>query len=211
MVKPVTRISVMPNLPEELSRLHDLAYNLRWSWDHATVALFRRLDNNLWLETNYNPVWMLGRISQERLQEVQDDPSFITSLDRVWNEYTAYMTNPKTWYRSNHGNFDTPYIAYFSMEFGLTACFRNYSGGLGVLSGDHLKSASDLDLPLVGVGLLYQEGYFEQYLNASGYQQESYPINDYPNLPVQPVLNKKGERIVIEVPLADKTLKALAW
>lgn len=211
MVKPVTRISVMPNLPEELNRLRDLAYNLRWSWDHATVALFRRLDNNLWLETNYNPVWMLGRISQERLQEAKDDPSFLASLDRVWNDFTAYMTNTKTWYRSNYGNFEIPFIAYFSMEFGLTACFRNYSGGLGVLSGDHLKSASDLDLPLVGVGLLYQEGYFEQYLNAAGYQQESYPINDYPNLPVQPVLNDKGERVVIEVPLAAATLKALAW
>lgn len=211
MVKPVTRISVMPNLPPELSRLRDLAYNMRFSWDHATVGLFRRLDNNLWIETNYNPVWMLGLIKQERLQEVQADPSFMASLDRVWNSFTAYMDNPKSWYRTHYGDFTIPYIAYFSMEFGLAACFRNYSGGLGILSGDHLKSASDLDLPLVGVGLLYQEGYFEQYLNSGGYQQELYPINDYPNLPVQPVLNDKGERLVIEVPLGDKTLKALAW
>ncbi len=211
MVKPVTRISVMPNLPEELNRLRDLAYNLRWSWDHATVGLFRRLDNSLWMETNYNPVWMLGRIDQERLQEVKEDASFMASLERVWASFNEYMHNPKTWYRNTYGDYDKLTIAYFSMEFGLTSCFRNYSGGLGVLSGDHLKSASDLDLPLVGVGLLYQEGYFEQYLNPSGYQQELYPINDYPNLPVQPVFDHKGKRLVIEVPLADKTLKALVW
>src|SRR5262249_19046497 len=105
-----------------------------------------------------------------------------------------------------------PYIAYFSTEFGLTECLRNYSGGLGVLSGDHLKSASDLGLPLVGIGVLYQEGYFSQYLNADGYQQEGYPVNDYANLPVTRMVDQNnGKPILVAVPIAGRTLYAQIW
>jgi starch phosphorylase len=198
-------------LPQELERLRDLALNLRWAWDHQTLNLFRRLDPELWVSTDYNPIKLLGLITQERLLELIDDPSFMAQLDRTWDEFVNYMDDPKTWYRTTYGEVDGPYIAYFSMEFGLTTCLRNYSGGLGILSGDHMKGASDLDLPLVGVGLLYQEGYFHQYLNASGYQQESYPVNDYPNLPVQPVRQSDGERLVITVPIGNDTLHALVW
>jgi glycogen phosphorylase len=211
VVQPITTITVTPDLPVELENLRELAYNIRWSWDHDSIGLFRRLDPQLWRETEYNPILLLGTISQQRLLEVAADASFVTELSKIYNDYQRYMTDQKTWYRTHYGEKPSPFIAYFSMEFGLAACLKNYSGGLGVLSGDHLKSASDLDLPLVGVGLLYQEGYFQQYLNTSGYQQESYPINDYPNLPVQPARDKSGERLVITVPIAQYMLKAYVW
>lgn len=211
MINPVAKIEVTPKLPPELNRLLEVAYNLRWSWDHESQALFRRLDNDLWVESDYNPVLLLGKVSQENLDNAIQDKSFMAHYKRVIDSFDEYMSAQDTWYRTNYGNHDAPFVAYFSMEFGLTTCFKNYSGGLGVLAGDHLKSASDLDIPLVGVGLLYQEGYFQQYLNQDGYQQELYPMNDYANLPVQPVYDADGKRMVITVPIANRTLYAYIW
>lgn len=212
MIKPVATVDVVPNLPPSLERLRDLAYNLRWSWDHETIALFRRLDRNLWDQTERNPVAMLGLLSQEALQAAAEDEAFLAHLDRVCSRFDSYMkpTN-KTWYERHYGAAEKPFIAYFSMEYGLTECLRNYSGGLGVLSGDHLKSASDLGLPLVGIGILYEEGYFHQYLNADGYQQQSYPINDYANLPVQPVLKPDGSQLVLTIPIANTSASVNVW
>lgn len=210
MINPVTTIEVTPNIPEELGKLLDLAYNMRWSWDHETTELFRRMDEPLWVKTNYNPVMLLGSISQDRLNELVQDKAFMNHFHRSCENQDAYM-EAETWYQQHYGSFDKPFIAYFSMEFGLTTCFQNYSGGLGVLAGDHMKSASDLGLPLVGVGLLYQEGYFQQYLNQDGYQQESYPINDFSNLPIKSLYDKDGNRLVITVPIANQTLHAYAW
>ncbi len=211
MVKPVTRINVIPNLPEPLRRLQELAFNMRWAWDHETIALFRRLDRDLWETTGHNPVWMLGLISQEKLQAASEDPAFMANLSAVCESFDTYMSDKGTWYKGHYSKLKRPTIAYFSMEFGITECLQSYSGGLGILSGDHLKSASDLDLPLVGVGLLYQEGYFQQYLNADGYQQELYPINDYSVLPV--ILQRKpdGTPIKISVPMPGRELYAQIW
>ncbi|NWF68390.1 MAG: alpha-glucan family phosphorylase [Chloroflexi bacterium] len=212
MVRPVTTVNVIPNLPQQLSRLHDLAYNLRWAWDHETVLLFRRLDPDLWVATGRNPVWMLGLVSQERLNAVCDDPAFLVHYNRVLQSLDNYMSTTNTWFKQHYGHLQNPpTIAYFSMEFGITECLQNYSGGLGVLSGDHLKSASDLGLPLVGVGLLYQEGYFQQYLNADGYQQENYPINDYGNMPVTLQRAADGDPIKISVPMPGRDLYAQIW
>ncbi len=211
MVKPVTRINVIPNLPEPLRRLQELAFNMRWAWDHETIALFRRLDRELWESTNHNPVWMLGLISQEKLLAASEDPAFMATLRSVCESFDAYMSDKETWYKTHHDKPKRPIIAYFSMEFGITECLQNYSGGLGVLSGDHLKSASDLDLPLVAVGLLYQEGYFQQYLNADGYQQELYPINDYSVLPVTLQRKADGTPIKISVPMPGRELYAQIW
>ena len=159
MIKPVATINVVPNLPEPLQALHKLAYNLRWTWDNETTTLWRRLDNDLWDKTGHNPVWMLGLISQERLETLQKDPAFMAHLNRADANFEAYMSAEDTWYRQQYGHLKTrPVIAYFSMEFGLTECVQNYSGGLGVLSGDHLKSASDLDLPLIGLGEAEYQG-----------------------------------------------------
>jgi starch phosphorylase len=212
MIKPVATVDVTPNLPPSLERLRELAYNLRWTWDHETIALFRRLDRDLWDQTGSNPVAMLGLISQDALQSAAEDEAFMAHLDRVCAQFDSYMVpNARTWYRRHYGEFEKPFIAYFSMEYGLTECLRNYSGGLGILSGDHLKSASDLGLPLVGIGLLYEEGYFYQYLNADGYQQQSYPINDYPNLPVHQVFNDDGSPLMIQVPIANSMAQVLVW
>ena len=211
MVKPVATVQVVPNLPEPLTRLRELAYNVRWSWDHDMIGLFRRIDRDLWETTGHNPVWMLGLIDQRRLETLCDDPAFMAQFQRVCDDFDAYMDATDTWYTRHHGKTDKPFIAYFSMEFGLTECLQNYSGGLGVLSGDHLKSASDLGIPLVGVGLLYQEGYFRQYLNADGYQQESYPINDYANLPVALQRDAKGEPLMISVKMPGSELFAQIW
>lgn len=210
MIKPVATINVVPNLPDPLIRLKEIAYNLRWAWHEETIALFRRLDPDLWRATEHNPVWMLGLVSQERLKSAAEDPAFLAHLQRVCDSFDEYMKAENTWFKKEFDiATDKPMIAYFSMEFGLAEALQNYSGGLGVLSGDHLKSASDLGLPLVGVGLLYQEGYFHQYLNADGYQQESYPINDYSNLPVSLQLDKSGKPIVISVPMPGRELYAV--
>jgi starch phosphorylase len=213
MVKPVTTVRVVPNLPPSLERLRELAYNLRWSWDHETIALFRRLDRDLWERTERNPVWMLGLISQPQLTAAASDEAFMAHLDRVCEAYDRYMGNTTTtWYAKRYGTPpEKPIIAYFSTEFGLADCLRNYSGGLGILSGDHLKSASDLGLPLVGVGVLFQEGYFAQYLNADGYQQEAYPINDYANQPVTCVLGSDNEPLLVSVQMPGRMLYAQIW
>jgi len=205
MVRPIATISVVPNLPEPLYRLEELAYNLRWAWDHETIALFRRVDRELWESTYHNPVAMLGQINQSRLEALCDDPAFMAHYRRVCDEFDAYMHPSHTWYSEKYGQLaEQPVIAYLSAEFGITECLQNYSGGLGILSGDHLKSASDLGIPLVGVGLLYQEGYFRQYLNNDGYQQESYPINDYATLPVSLMRKPDGTPIMISVQLPGR-------
>ncbi len=212
MVQPVARVNVAPKLPAKLGRLHELTYNLRWSWDHEAISLFRRLDPDLWEETQHNPEWMLGRMSQERLNALVEDTSFMAHYARVCRAFDEYMRNGNTWFRERYESLARkPVIAYFSMEFGLTECLQNYSGGLGVLSGDHLKSASDLNVPLVGVGILYQEGYFQQYLNADGYQLESYPLNDYVNLPVKLQTDAAGQPLKISVPLPGRDLYAQIW
>ncbi len=212
MIKPVATVDVTPDLPPSLERLRELAHNLRWSWDHETIALFRRLDRDLWEKTHSNPVLMLGTISQDVLLAASEDEAYLTHLDRVCSHFDAYM-NPqaRTWYRRHFGEFEKPFIAYFSMEYGLSEALRTYSGGLGVLSGDHLKSASDLGLPLVGIGLLYEEGYFHQYLNADGYQQQSYPINDFSNLPVERVYGEDGSPLTIDIPIASFKAKVFVW
>lgn len=214
MVRPVTTVSVVPNLPPSLERLRELAYNLRWSWDQDTLALFRRLDRDLWKASGHNPVLLLGLIEQGKVNAAAADEAFLAHFDRVCQAFDRYMENTTTtWYAKQHPNhlMDKPTIAYFSMEFGLTECLRNYSGGLGVLSGDHLKSASDLGVPLVGIGLLYQEGYFSQYLNSDGFQQEAYPINDYANLPITLMRGEDGKPLLTNAQLPGRTLYAQIW
>jgi len=150
---------VVPALPEKLQGLREIAYNLLWSWDEELRAVFRRLDRELWDKTYQNPVLMLGTISQERLEELARDDSFMSYYKRAYERLHEYQKEA-TWWEKRYK--EKPLIAYFSAEFGIAESLPIYSGGLGVLAGDHLKSASDLGVPLVGVGLLYQQGYFRQ-------------------------------------------------
>lgn len=203
--------TVAPSLPEKLAILQELARNLLWTWNHDFVELFQRIDRDLWERVDHNPVRLLGLVPQERFDELRQSDSFISHLERVTNFYHAYMKR-KTWYQKNFAQ-DNPdlCIAYFSMEYGITEALPIYSGGLGVLSGDHLKSASDLGLPLVAIGLLYQEGYFKQYLNADGWQQERYPINDFYNMPIGQIFDENGEILKISVPMQNYIVHARIW
>jgi len=203
---PLKTFHVRPALPERLKALDELAYNLRWSWDPDTINLFRRLDRPLWESSGHNPVLMLGSIAQDQLHELAQDDAFVAQLDSVAAALRAYVANPRTWYQKEHGRPSSPLVAYFSLEFGLTESLPIYSGGLGILAGDHLKSASELGLPLVGVGLLYQKGYFRQYLTSDGWQQERRPSNDFSVMPLRPCYAPDGTSVRITVELAGRTL-----
>ena len=161
-MKPIKTFIVVPSLPEPLAHLKDLAYNLWWCWNPEAIALWRRLDPKQWEETYHNPKAMLGLISQERLEELSNDTSFISHMEMVKSDLDKYM-NMQTWFDTTFPEHKDKKIAYFSTEFAIHESLPIYSGGLGVLSGDHLKSASDMGLPLVGIGLLYRNGYFKQF------------------------------------------------
>jgi starch phosphorylase len=210
-MKPIRTFIVVPSLPEALAPLKELANNIWWCWNPEAIALWRRLDPVQWEETYHNPVKMLGNISQERLEAKAHDEAFLANLERVYTSFKQYMSDKQTWFAKNHGYNDKPVVAYYSAEFGLTESVRLYSGGLGMLAGDHLKSASDLGIPLVGIGMLYRVGYFQQRLNAGGYQQEVYPENDFHNMPVVPELDKNGNQLRISVQLPGRTLHCLIW
>jgi len=210
-MRPHAVLNVVPSLPPSLTRLAELAYNLRWTWDSDTIELFRRLSQDLWESTNHNPVLLLGSISQDRLQAAAEDDGFLAHFNRVCQQFDEYIQNGNTWYTKHYKDAQPGRVAYFSPEFGLTDCIPIYSGGLGVLSGDHLKSASDLGLDLVGVGLLYQLGYFSQYLSPDGWQQEYYPTNDFYNMPVQVVRGSDGLPITVQINYPDAPVTAQTW
>jgi starch phosphorylase len=210
MPRPVETFRVKPTLPGELAILKELAHNLAWSWNHETIELFRQLDPDLWNLSNHNPVKMLGLVKQEKLVLAARDDGFMAQLRRAYHELHDYLS-AQTWYAGKYEPATTPKIAYFSMEFGLTECLPIYSGGLGILAGDHLKSASELGLPLVGIGLLYQQGYFRQYLNADGWQQETFPDNDFYNLPIALETDPGGKPLLVEVAFPDRSVFCRVW
>jgi starch phosphorylase len=205
----IRTFTVIPSLPEKLEPLRRLAYNLWWCWSHDAVSLFQRLDRELWEATGHNPVRILGTIRQERLDEIVEDEGLISHMLRVQQQYEQYLKAP-AWFDKTHPD-DTARIAYFSAEYGLSESLPIYSGGLGILSGDHIKSSSDLGLPLVGVGLLYRVGYLRQYLNADGWQQELYPENDFYNMPLERIASDAGKRVTITVELGDRPVAAQIW
>jgi glycogen phosphorylase len=209
-MQPIRTFNVSPSLPPRLESLRQLAYNLHWDWNVETKDLWRRLDPDLWESSRHNPVLMLGTISQGRLTEVLEDDGFLAQLDRATAQLENYLKE-RTWYQKQRSQKPKECYAYFSAEFGLVDCLPVYSGGLGVLAGDHLKSASDLGLPLVGVGLLYQQGYFAQYLNADGWQQERYPINDFYNMTLHLERNPDGSELRIAVDYPGRVVYARVW
>ncbi len=198
--------TVDPTIPEPLLPLKELASNLWLSWNFEAVMMFMRLDYELWMESHQNPARLLGMISQERYEELAVDDSYLAALNRVYEKFVQYR-DADTWYHAASDDV----VAYFSMEYGMDVSLPIYSGGLGVLSGDHLKTSSDLGLPLVAVGLLYQQGYFQQYLNADGYQQESYPENDWYNMPVSVRRDADAEPLKISVQIGESLVIAQIW
>lgn len=202
----VSTYTVKPKLPVPLKALEEIARNLWLSWNFDAVMLFIRLDYDTWLHSQQNPARMLGMVSQDRLDKMAGDDSYLAALKEVYARFLRYKKG-ETWYRGGRKDM----VAYFSMEYGMDVSLPIYSGGLGILSGDHMKTSSDLGLPLVGVGLLYRQGYFKQYLNADGYQQESYPENDWYNMPVERRLGKDGNPVMISVDLAGRHTLAQIW
>ncbi len=201
---------VNPKMPKKLQFLKELANNIWIFWNFEAFDLFRRLDRDLWEEVHHNPVLLLGKVSQRNLEMRAKDEGYLSQMERVKAEYKRYMSHRKE--LSLHGKKKHDLlVAYFSMEFGLCEALPLYSGGLGVLSGDHIKSSSDLNLPLVGVGLLYDRGYLRQYLNSEGWQQEFYETNDFYNMPISLVKNAQGKPCKTWVPMDDHKVYIQIW
>ncbi|NII11083.1 alpha-glucan family phosphorylase [Oleiagrimonas sp. C23AA] len=196
-------------LPERLSALTGLALDLRWTWNHALDALWKRIDPELWARTE-NPWVILQNVPQERLDALCLDDGFASELERALDDARRYHQEPGWHAQSSQAPLPGT-VAFFSMEFGLSESFPLYAGGLGVLAGDYLKTASDLGVPMVGVGLLYQEGYFRQVIDADGHQREAYPYNDPTSLPIQPVIGEDGAWLEIKVVLPGRPLYLRVW
>ena len=207
---PIRPFTVLPTLPDRLQVLHKIAYNLWWVWHADAVALFRRINPDLFEALDHSPVRLLTSTAQSRFEELSRDAGFLADLDRVGAHLDAYQSAP-TWFGQSHGADSAARVAYFSMEFGIHESVPVYSGGLGVLAGDHLKSASDLGLPLMGVSLMFREGYFRQYLNSDGWQQERYPENDFFNLPLIAETNPDGSPIHVAAPLPGRDVMLRVW
>lgn len=209
-VKAIRRFTVRAVLPESLLALEELATNLRWSWHTPTRRLFERISPETWEETGHDPVGLLGAVEPTRLAELAGDAEFVASANRLLDELHAYLGEPR-WYQSLPEGAPQS-IGYFSPEFGIAAALPQYSGGLGILAGDHLKSASDLGVPIIGVGLFYRSGYFAQSISADGWQEESYPVLDPDGLPLTVLRHPDGTaaRVVLSLP-DDRTLYARIW
>ncbi len=196
-------------LPKSIEALVDLALDLRWSWDHAADALWKAVDSELW-EATQNPWLILETVSESRLEELAHNARFLQELARLQGE-RAEQLGRLSWFDTAHGKAKLSAVAYFSMEFGLSEALPIYSGGLGILAGDYLKTASDLGVPVVGVGLLYQRGYFRQAFDAEGEQLAFFPYNDPVMLPITPLRSADGEWLRVAVELPGRTLNLRAW
>ena len=211
-MKPLRQFAIIPSLPIELEPLRELALNLWWTWDYEAIRLFRHLDTDLWEKTYHNPVHMLGIIPQERLDALARDEAFIAHLNLVVRKLQDYMTATSPYEKNlRDRNLDNLSIAYFSAEFGLTECLPIYSGGLGILAGDYLKSVSYVGLPMVGVGLLYQHGYFRHILTSEGWQMADYPPNDFYNMPIQVERQDDGSPVMVDVDYPEGKAYAQIW
>ena len=205
------RITVNPQLPKRINRLTEIANNLWWSWNTEVLKLFKEIDIDLWEKVDKNPVKFLKLISQEKLEQAAINQAILKQYDKIVNDFDGYMNSKNTWFAKKYPNEKNDVIAYFSAEYGLDETVPIYSGGLGILSGDHLKSASDLGVPLVAVGLLYKNGYFHQKIDKFGNQQSIYKDIDLMHLPISPVNDEKGEELKVLLKLPGKNLYLKVW
>jgi starch phosphorylase len=212
-VKALRRFTVRAHLPDRLAALEQLSVNLHWSWHKPTQDLFAAIDEALWARCGGDPVELLGAVSPARLDELAIDQGFLERLDALAADLNDYLTRPLWYQQQESAGQDMPIgIAYFSMEFGVAEVLPNYSGGLGILAGDHLKSASDLGLPLIAVGLYYRSGYFRQSLTADGWQHETYPSLDPQGLPLRLLTDTAGTPVLVSLAMPDSAqLHARIW
>jgi len=210
MMPTIRKFIVTPSLPPKLQPLLEIARNLWWAWNPEAINLLRRVDHDLWETHKHNPIAVLGSLSSDRISDLTRDQAFLAHLDSVNDELQRYL-NHKSWFEMEHDHLKDQTVGYFSFEFGLHECLPLYSGGLGILAGDHLKSATDIGVPLVAVGLAYQHGYFRQYLNHDGWQQEDYPLNDFWNMAMTPEVDEDGDPITIDVEYPGRKVTARIW
>ncbi|MCP4706935.1 MAG: glycosyltransferase family 1 protein, partial [candidate division Zixibacteria bacterium] len=206
----IKQFLVLPNIPEKIQKLRELAMNLWFSWNWDIVKLFIRIDSELWEKSYQNPIEMLASLPQHKLEEVANDEAFLANLNRVYDSYQEYMSAQK-WFEKTAPEQTKDTIAYFSCEYGIDTGLPVYSGGLGVLSGDHLKASSDLGIPLVAVGLLYRYGYFRQFLSADGWQQERYEENDWYHMPVTLEKDENGNPIKFSIDYSGTPVIVQIW
>lgn len=204
-------LPIQERMPEKLNRLPELAYNLWWSWNPEARKLFKQLDYPLWRQSKHNPVQMLNEISPVVLNDRARDGSFVRLYEMVMLRFDRMMEDGHTWYHTTFPDLKDKTIAYFSFEFGLHNSLPIYSGGLGILSGDHAKEASDLGLPFVGVGFMYPQGYFRQRVPSHGWQEAVYRQLDMDLAPIHLVKDEEGSDIVVSVPLGERTVHARVW
>ena len=200
---------VHPNIPESLAFLEKLSRNMWWCWKKEAIELFRRIDPPRWVESGRNPIAFLVKIPQARFEQLAEDEGYLAHLERVQELYQSWVLDPINSSNSPIKTGET--IAYFSMEFGLHESLPLFAGGLGILAGDHLKAASNLAIPLTGIGLMYREGYFRQYLNQEGWQQEEYPQTDIYNLPVERIKDAAGDNLTVTIQGPDGPIHAIVW
>lgn len=206
-----TQLPTPFDLPKRLDRLGDLVYNLWWTWQPEAVRAIGRLDYDLWERLGHNPIRLLREIGRARLNQTAQDPDYLAIYDRIIANFDSYCNLDEPWALHKHPELTNRPIAYFSMEYGLHETLPIYSGGLGVLSGDHMKEASDLGLPFVGVGLLYEKGYFTQRISEDGWQESMNNLLKYDDLPVLPVTTENGERMTVEVEFPDRVVSLQIW
>ncbi len=207
---PFRIVSVTPGLPEPISRLREIAYDFWFSWSPAGIEFFRSINPELWREVEHNPVKFLMRVQKEDLDRAAHDDDYLVLYKRTLDLYDRYISR-KTWFDGKYPEYREDIIAYFSAEFGLHESHPIYSGGLGLLAGDHCKSASDLGLPFIGVGLLYKQGYFHQRINSEGMQEAEYPHLNFYELPITPVHNPDGSQLDVTVELQGRTVFVQVW
>ena len=205
------KITVNPQLPKNINRLQEIANNLWWSWNTEFLRLFKKIDMDLWENVEKNPVKFLRRVSQEKLEKAANDDKFVKEYNKVVKNFDDYMKSKDTWFNKHYPENKNDLIAYFSAEYGLDQTLPIYSGGLGILSGDHLKSASDLGIPLIGIGLLYKNGYFHQKIEGYGTQTSEYNDIDLDEVPINPVKNEKGEELTVFVKFPKRRLYLKVW
>ena len=205
------KITVNPQLPKRIEKLSEISNNLWWSWNTEFLRLFKIIDRDLWETCEKNPVKFLKLVSQDRLEQITKNTEFLKEYDKLSKQFEDYMNSKNTWFSNKYPENKNDLIAYFSAEYGLDQTIPIYSGGLGILSGDHLKSASDLGIPLVAVGLLYKNGYFHQKINGYGDQEEEYNNIELSNLPINPVKDSNGEELTIYVKLEKRKVYLKVW
>jgi glycogen phosphorylase len=205
------KLSVKAVIPEKFNTLTEIANNLWWSWNPEAIDLYREIDSGLWEQLKKNPVRFMQEVGQEKLNEKLNDADFISRYEEVVSHYKNYMKNENTWFSKNHPDKKNHSIAYFSAEYGINEVLPIYSGGLGVLSGDHCKSASDLGLPFNAVGLFYKQGYFSQHINQDGWQETHFSDLNVSQLPIKPALDQEGNQITISVELPGRVTFAQVW